>query len=811
MKKITFGIIALLFSFFPLISFNQANYPSMEKFPSYIPTLSYQQPDLKSIQQEDILRDKNGQFYRIGIGTDVAITPQNSGVWSTKPNGDKVWNLKITYPGAEALNFIFSKFYIYGNTTLDVYSVNGKKIHETFTTKDVQEHGQQNLDLCQGETMILELVEPNGVQPSLIQIEQIAYLYRGTGFPSAKNAAKDFGESESCEVNVNCSPEGNNWQDEKKGVARILLKVGASYGWCTGSLVNNTSQDCTPYFLTAMHCGVGASTSDLNAWKFYFNYEASSCSNPSSQGTLANKVITGCLKIAASEDVSGNTISKSDFYLVKLGSSSNQSTVISNLKSYGAYWNGWDANNTASANGVGIHHPAGDIKKISSYTSALTSTSYSGVNANTHWQVKWVATTNGHGVTEGGSSGSPLFTYNNGNSRIVGTLSGGTSYCTSPNSPDVYGKVSYHWTSCGATNALQLKPWLDPTSSGVLVLDGSSDPCSATPGAPTANFVANQTSVPTGTTVNFTDLSSGSPTSWTWAVTPGTGWAYSGGTSATSQNPKITFNTAGSYTVKLTATNATGSDDEIKTNYIVVSSGSSGPCVATSTTCDEFIALVSLGSINNTTTCTNYTDYSSLSTNLTKGQSYTINVIGQIGSSYGSLYENDKISVWIDYNNNGSFTDAGEQIGVETVTSAGYTGQFNFTVPSSATTGTVKMRVRIDYVTSGSISPCGTTQYGEVEDYRVKIQASTSGIENVELSAITLSPNPTDDMVMINMGNTYNNVSIRVIDITGKEVISKAITNDDTVLLDVRNLTSGVYQVVITTETGRVTKRMIKN
>jgi PKD repeat protein len=90
--------------------------------------------------------------------------------------------------------------------------------------------------------------------------------------------------------------------------------------------------------------------------------------------------------------------------------------------------------------------------------------------------------------------------------------------------------------------------------------------------APVADFVVNQTTVPTGTTVSFTDQSTNSPTSWSWSLTPATGWAYAAGTSGSSQNPQITFNTEGSYTVAMTATNATGSDTETKSNYITVTS-----------------------------------------------------------------------------------------------------------------------------------------------------------------------------------------------------------------------------------------------
>ena len=131
----------------------------------------------------------------------------------------------------------------------------------------------------------------------------------------------------------------------------------------------------------------------------------------------------------------------------------------------------------ASENGVGIHHPSADIKKISTYVTPVVSTSWNGTVFNTHWQILWAATGDGHGVTEPGSSGSPLFDFNH---HIVGTLTGGGSDCTTPNNNDLFGKFSYHWTNNGATANKRLKNWLDPNNTGVQTLDGMYGPCSAT-------------------------------------------------------------------------------------------------------------------------------------------------------------------------------------------------------------------------------------------------------------------------------------------------------------------------------------------
>ncbi len=114
-----------------------------------------------------------------------------------------------------------------------------------------------------------------------------------------------------------------------------------------------------------------------------------------------------------------------------------------------------------------------------------------------------------------------------------------------------------------------------------LVLTGSRNSLNSSNGCvpvfptpPVTNFVADITTVIQGGSVNFTDLSTNFPTSWSWTVTPSAGVTYIGGTSATSENPTMQFTNTGLYTIALTATNSSGSDLETKVNYInVVSSG----------------------------------------------------------------------------------------------------------------------------------------------------------------------------------------------------------------------------------------------
>jgi lysyl endopeptidase len=810
MKNFLLVFSAVLFANFLNAQITAVNYADG------IPKIEFPKINRQQLANEDVIRDKQGILYRIGVAQFTNITTENSGIWSENPDGSRTWKVRVSSAGAEALSILFQTFKIYGGTTFDVLSLNGRKVHNTMKIADVQETFTQNAALCQGDDLILVLNEPANTQPSEIHIDRIMHNYRSTGYGSKEK----INESEACQVNVNCSPVGDTWQDEKKGVARIYIIEGNSAGWCTGSLINNTSQDCKPYFLTALHCGVTTSASNMTQWKFYFRYESPNCTNPSTAGTLDDYFITGCLRIADSGDGGGD--SGSDFLLVQLGSASNMAATISTLKStnFNAYWNGWNANTTATSGGTGIHHPSGDIKKISTASGNSVSSGWNGNGLQSHWRVTWTANSNGHGVTEGGSSGSPYF--NNSQGYIVGTLTGGGSFCNALSQPDYYGKMSYHWTSNGTATNRQLKPWLDPTNSGVLTLAGSPDPCS-NPVPPVANFVANQTNIAPATTVTFTDQSSGIPTSWAWSISPASGWAYAGGTTASSQNPQITFNTVGQYSVTLTASNAQGSDGETKNNYIIVAQAT-GPCTPSVTAaCDEYIQNVTLNTINNTTTCTTggYAAYLNLSTSLTKGMQYTITVSPAIPQGAGA-YTGDEIAVWIDYNNDFTFSST-ERVGYVLV-GQGWSNQLTFTVPTTAVTGAVRMRVRLHYagnytnsanqtVTDGPINPCAVATYGETEDYTVNIiQGGSAQLDEINSESISVYPNPTSSELYVDLGGIeYSFNEIQLVDLTGRIISTNAVNKDIKLYtISTSSLSNGVYSVKIIGKEGSLTKRIIK-
>ncbi|MGB0862637.1 MAG: T9SS type A sorting domain-containing protein [Saprospiraceae bacterium] len=422
-----------------------------------IPTLRYVAPNLVQLEMEDLINDIEKGRQRIATLLPFDFDFFKNAQKTSLNNGKSIFRVKVEIKQAEALGFFFQSFELATNDKFFIFNENGNEIQGAFTS--ISNSKNFGTALISGENIILEYVTNHTEPKAKIRFKELSYAYRMTG----KSRKRDFGDSGSCHVNANCS-EGNNWANQKKSVVRILVKDGSSQFWCSGALINNERQDCTPYLLTAEHCGVTASVSDISQWIFYFNYQASACNNPPSQGSLANTFLTGAIKRAQSNDSGGDT--GSDFMLLEL-----TSAIPDN---YNPYFAGWDRQNTPATSGVSIHHPQGDIKKISTYNTTLANTSFGGITPNTHWGVSWAASTNGHGVTESGSSGSPIFDQNK---RIVGTLTGGASFCSTPGGQDEYGKMSYHWTSNGSTSANQLKPWLDPDNTGITQLNGVAQPC----------------------------------------------------------------------------------------------------------------------------------------------------------------------------------------------------------------------------------------------------------------------------------------------------------------------------------------------
>ncbi len=258
--------------------------------------------------------------------------------------------------------------------------------------------------------------------------------------------------------------------------------------------------------------------------------------------------------------------------------------------------------------------------------------------------------------------------------------------------------------------------------------------------------------------------------------------------SVTGTSAQVTGLTAGtSYSYYVTAKDAAGNESPASNTVNVTTSPATATYCASqgNTVTDEWIKRVVCGSIDNTSDVNGgYADFTSISTNMIKGSSYTITIYpAWSGTVYSEGY-----SVWIDYNQNGDFTDAGEQVFTNVKTTATSVSG-SFTVPSAALTGSTRMRVSMQYNTIPA--SCGNFDYGEVEDYTVNIGAKSY---STSASSLYIYPNPANDVITVYLKELNKSANIQIFSITGslvKEVRISDLYNK----VNISDLPSGIYNI----------------
>ena len=506
-----------------------------------IPLLTFDKPtDIQELLNQEVVK---GQMFNFGKFVLCDISSSEHGLW-TEVDGGKVWTLAIEAKNAKGISLYYDDFWIPSSGELYIYNPMQTQKIGPFTSKHNHNSGLFATEVIHGEILVLEYFQPEyEINDLKLSINRFAYAYRDI----SGGQLNGYNSSDECQVNANCS-EGNTWENQKMSTCRIQIGSGWNVGLCSGALINNTLNNCTPYVISADHCFSGGdiSVNGLNQSIFYFNYRSVACNNSVPNNTYS---VTGCTKKANSGG-EGN-VGDPDFFLVELNS----------YPDFNPFFSGWNRSNIPATSGVSIHHPSGDIMKISTYTNTLSSASGLGFgNDNTtHWRVFWSETPNGHGVTEGGSSGSPIF---NQNGLLTGVLTGGSSFCTATNQSDIYGKIWHAWDQVGNSNNQQLKPWLDPANTNAVTLNGIYCNQSATV---TAAFTSSETNVCLNSYVTFSSISSGEVTDYSWE--------FPGGTPsfATGLGPhNITYNSPGVYDVSLSVTGTENSDQYSINDHIKV-------------------------------------------------------------------------------------------------------------------------------------------------------------------------------------------------------------------------------------------------
>ncbi|MFT3747918.1 MAG: serine protease [Agriterribacter sp.] len=361
-------------------------------------------------------------------------------------NGNTIYSLLILAEDALNISVQFSKFILSKNTVLSIYTKN--ELTDSITFNENNEKNIWATRVYQGNQLTIVLTVPTPEKNEIaLTANKILFGYKETGGSFSGNP----GASATCNINAICAA-GNGWENERNSVALIVVDGEEE---CTGTLVMNTCNTNRPYVLTANHCLVGS----LNNWVFQYQTWSNTCAT---NGTFREDVqFNGCTLRANNCEL--------DFALVEM----NQ-TPASNS---GIRYAGWSRTAVAPGAGASLHHPRGDLMKISTFNTAAVAVTWNepgnpcpSAVAN-HWRVTY-----NQGIVQHGSSGAALF---NQDHRVVGQLHGnqnnicgnpGTNACwctTQIPAIGEYGRFDLSWAG-GGTNATRLSNWLDPNNTGAV-------------------------------------------------------------------------------------------------------------------------------------------------------------------------------------------------------------------------------------------------------------------------------------------------------------------------------------------------------
>jgi len=382
---------------------------------------------------------------------DAQVVPMTSLAWETLADGSKVASIDIKAAEAAGLR---ASYQIDGPANgLEVrFAGSGR---DEIYLGDVKRGETLWSPVLEGDSATLELRVLPGFAPSqyAVRVEQLSHLLIVGAAIGSNKDSRDIGDSGSCNIDVACvSNPSQALLDAARAVAKIVFSDNGGTYLCSGTLLNSAPTSGVPYFYTASHCiDSQAAASTMNSYWFFDAVSCNSLAIPPYQ------LVTG----GATLLVTDMTM---DVTLLQMRSSPPNGAVLA----------AWSATVIPTgANVVGLHHPSGDLKKFSQgnmigYTqgpAAYGSTPRLQYGKDSFITVRWV-----DGTTEGGSSGSGLFTFNSncgGGSacyQLRGGLEGGAASCSNRNGPDRYSRMDLLYT--------RLSPWLQPAAA-IPVSNGS--------------------------------------------------------------------------------------------------------------------------------------------------------------------------------------------------------------------------------------------------------------------------------------------------------------------------------------------------
>ncbi len=431
-------------------------------------------PSVIDLGQWDGVRTKDASVKRDGVTqvaavrasavtTDVPHTRQQL-QWQTTARGGQIAAMSFASGGAFGMRLGVVIDQLPGNALLRVYSQSNPGDVFEISAQRVLQVLDGNLKAgdasaagrtwwtpaAYADEVTLEIELPPGQLTSAVQIAVPSVLHFYTDLSheiadesaaQADSATPKIGEAAYCENDATCYSQG---EGQRNAVARMIFVLPDGAYLCTGTLLADKAQSGTPYFVTANHC-INSQTVASTLQTDWF-YRSSSC-NANTLSSATRNLKNGATLLYGSADP--------DVTLLRLN----------DTPPAGAVFAGWDAGSQQrSADVLGLHHPKGDLLKVSmgaidgagncsapdaQGTVRCMSESATSMTGN-YYRVKW-----SQGTSEGGSSGSGLFR----NGKLTGVLSSGSGSCFSFQAYTFYGRFDSIYPA--------LQKWLDAAPQGL--------------------------------------------------------------------------------------------------------------------------------------------------------------------------------------------------------------------------------------------------------------------------------------------------------------------------------------------------------
>ena len=413
------------------------------------------------VRAEEIqaVREENSSRKRlvIGVGRDILDTPLAGSTllqWSAVPGG-MVAHWQVTSAGAAGVRIGLDVARLAYGAEIRFSGSGSDVAYGPFTSVDVATAagGLYWSPALEGETGTVEIFTPDTAGPAFssgIRVARVSHLFVSPMNPRVGSLAKTSG---ACEVDLVClSASDPALANTGKATAKMTITDGSgNTGLCTGTLLNSVSPTAQPYFFTANHCfnpsgrGSQANASSITT---IWSYDRSSCGG----GSVSSVQVGGGARLLYAE-------APTDVLFLRLN----------RPPPAGAVFSGWDSSVVSTGTRLwAVHHPAGDVKKVSLGSMGGYANNISGSPGTLLMTVLWDGTATG--VVEGGSSGSGVFSAVGSPAseyRLRGGLFGGPSSCAATGTAlrDYYSRLD--------TNYAYLDQYLNPSSTCAQTLSAS--------------------------------------------------------------------------------------------------------------------------------------------------------------------------------------------------------------------------------------------------------------------------------------------------------------------------------------------------